>query len=498
MSARAKKVKSGRPETPVAAAAQESKAARFGRTPGAYLLASAAVLIPCFWQSRIQAGDLGSHIYNSWLAGMAEKGQAPGLRVVGQTTNVLFDLLLSGLFRTLGAAAAQRIAVSLAVLVFFWGAFAWVRAASGSKSASAWTMAPALAVLAYGWVFHMGFFNFYLSLGLSLGAMALLWEAWTPRRTGAAAALLAAAYAAHALPVAWAIGVLVYAWIWRRSPARAQWYLLGASLGALVLLRAAIMLHWRARWYTDQGWRVTGADQLWVFGDKYIAVAGALAAVWVWIAIGRWRDNAPSSPVLPIGLITATAIYLIPTAIWIPGYQHQLAFIAQRMSLPLAVTICAMLAGAWVRPWQTGALALVALAFFGFLYADESVLNQFEDQVDDAVARIPAGRRVVLSVGDENLQVNALTHMIDRACIGRCWSYGNYEPSTAQFRVRVTGASSVVVSTDMDAGMLEAGSYVVKPGDLPLTQILANNAGRLVLREPPAGDPIGTTKWTGL
>ena len=474
--------------------AGESKPSRFGRSPAAYVLASAAVLIPCFWQSRIQAGDLGSHIYNSWLAEMAEKGQAPGLKVVVQTTNILFDLVLSVLFRTMGAAAAQRIAVSLAVLVFFWGALAFVRTASGR----AWTMAPALAALAYGWVFHMGFFNFYMSLGLCFWAMAVAWEGATPWRIGAAAALLAAAYVAHALPVAWAIGALVYAWIWRRSSARARWYLIGALLGALVLLRAAIMASWRTRWYTNQGWRLSGADQLWIFGDKYIALAYALAAVWVSIAIWRLRAKPPAGPVLPIAAITAAAIFLIPTAIWIPGYQHQLAYIAERMSLPLAVMVCAALSGAWVRPWQTAAMAVLVLALFGVLYADESVLNGFEDQVDEVVARIPAGRRVVLSVVDEEIEVNALAHMIDRACVGHCWSYGNYEPSTGQFRVRVTGASSVVVTTDVDAGMLEVGSYIVKPGDLPLTQILANSAGRLVLREPPAGGPIGATRWSGL
>ena len=40
------------------------------------LLISAAILIPCFWHSRIVAGDLGSHAYNAWLAQGIE-GQLP-------------------------------------------------------------------------------------------------------------------------------------------------------------------------------------------------------------------------------------------------------------------------------------------------------------------------------------------------------------------------------------------------------------------------------------
>src|SRR5881396_2519473 len=92
-------------------------------------LLSVVVLIPCFWQRRIQAGDLSSHIYNSWLSQQIEIGKAPGLVIAPMSTNVLFDLMLGGLFRIAGPEAAQRIAVSMAVLIFFWGAFAFLSAA---------------------------------------------------------------------------------------------------------------------------------------------------------------------------------------------------------------------------------------------------------------------------------------------------------------------------------------------------------------------------------
>src|ERR1700680_5125008 len=91
---------------------------------------SAILLVPCLWQHRIQAGDLSSHIYNAWLAQQIDLGRAPALAIAPVTTNVLFDLGLSWLFRNFGAEAAQRIAVSLAVLIFFWGAFALASATS--------------------------------------------------------------------------------------------------------------------------------------------------------------------------------------------------------------------------------------------------------------------------------------------------------------------------------------------------------------------------------
>src|SRR5215475_6448235 len=94
-----------------------------GRGLWIYLLVSAALLAPCYWQPRLQAGDLSSHIYNAWLAQLITSGRADGLTLAPQTTNILFDLMLGGLFRLWGPDGAQRIAVSIAVLVFVWGAF---------------------------------------------------------------------------------------------------------------------------------------------------------------------------------------------------------------------------------------------------------------------------------------------------------------------------------------------------------------------------------------
>src|SRR6266853_1154837 len=121
------------------------------RGPIAYLLSSILLLMPCFWQSRLQAGDLSSHIYNAWLAQLIGSGHAPGLAIVFQSTNVLFDWLLTGLLSLLGAAAAQQIAVAGAVLIFVWGGFAFIRALAGRTP---WHLIPVIAMLAYGWVFH--------------------------------------------------------------------------------------------------------------------------------------------------------------------------------------------------------------------------------------------------------------------------------------------------------------------------------------------------------
>ena len=68
-----------------------------------YAVLSIFLLVPVYWQPRVQAADISSHIYNAWLAQLIETGRAHGLVIVSQTTNILFDLMLSGLFRLFGA-----------------------------------------------------------------------------------------------------------------------------------------------------------------------------------------------------------------------------------------------------------------------------------------------------------------------------------------------------------------------------------------------------------
>src|SRR6202000_543847 len=95
--------------------ASDSALAAAGRFLGRHcprvLGISAALLIPCFWQRHIEAGDLGSHLYNAWLAQLIEKGQAPGLYLAGQFSNVLFDFWLLHLSSFFGFWIAEKVAV---------------------------------------------------------------------------------------------------------------------------------------------------------------------------------------------------------------------------------------------------------------------------------------------------------------------------------------------------------------------------------------------------
>ncbi|HUB83783.1 MAG TPA: hypothetical protein VMB03_33525 [Bryobacteraceae bacterium] len=463
-----------------------------------YVLVSLLLLAPCYWQPRIEAGDLSSHIYNAWLAQLIESGAIHGLQIVSQTTNILFDLMLSGLFRTVGPGAAQHIAVSLAVLIFIWGAFVFAKVVSGRDP---WNMLPCLAILAYGWVFHMGFFNFYLALGLCFWALALLWKP-NPRRVAAAVPILIVAYLAHALPVVWVAGLAAYTAVAGRLSSRLRRYLVAGSILAMIVLRALIASHMLSSWSARQVTLTTGLDQVWVFDSKYYAVLAALLFVWALLFIHLIRMSGAGqivgSMALQIPLISAAAVFILPTAIQLPQYHHALVYIAERMSLGVGVCLCALLAGARPRRFERVAAIAIAVVFFAFLFHDERALNGFEDRMQETVAGLPPGQRVISAIDDPGLRVNALAHTIDRACIGHCYSYANYEPSTAQFRIRADAENSYVTNSYQDSWLMQMGFYVVKDRDLPLYQVDLDQSGQMVLKSLKAGAPCGSTKWNVL
>jgi len=363
-----------------------------------YLALSFLMLTPVYWQPRVMAGDLSRHFYNAWLSQLIENGRSQGLVIVSQTTNILFDLMLRGLFRLFGAEAAQRIAVSVAVLVFVWGAFRFISVVGGGP---AWNLLPCIAMLAYGWVFHMGFFNFYLSMGLCFWALAVLWE-WHPRSVAVAVPILLLAYVAHALPVVWTIGLIVYQRLARGMSARSRGYITAGWLLGLVVLQTLVgrtmVSHWSARQFKLS----TGADQVWVFDGKYYLVLVGLLLLWGMLFLDLLKKSGVRSVVSSVPfhfcVISAAAVFILPTTIVLPGFQHSLVYLAERMSLGVGVCVCALLAAARPRAAHRYAMALVALVFFGFLYRDEKNLNAIEDRMDGVISRMES--RVCIPCGN--------------------------------------------------------------------------------------------------
>jgi hypothetical protein len=310
------------------------------------------------------------------------------------------------------------------------------------------------------------------------------------------------AYMAHALPVVWAGSLVLYLLIAGRVAPRTRVYMIAASLLAMVLLHAVIDRTMVSRWSPQQINLTTGLDQVWVFDAKYYVVMMGMLLVWGLLFLNLIHLSSARQVVSGIPfqfcVISAAGVFILPGTILIPGFHHTLAFIAERMSLGVGVCVCALLGAARPKRLERYALVVVALVFFGFLFRDERALNSFEDRMQDTVAHLAPGQRVINAVQDPALRVNALAHMIDRVCIGHCYSYANYEPSTAQFRIRADAQNPYVAYSYQQSWELQVGTYVVRESDLPLYEVDLDENRKMVLKSLKAGVPCGSTDWDPL
>ena len=346
-------------------------------TPAVALL----LLVPCFWQPHIMAGDLSSHLYNAWLAGQIQEGKvhAPGLSLAHPITNVLADWAMQGLLYRVGRWWTERIVVGAAVEIFFWGAFFFVAAAAGQRS---WVIAPSLGMIAYGMIFHMGFLNFYLSTGFSLWVLALLWR---PQRPWFWLAIPFAVLAllAHALPLVWAMAALLYVQALRRAPRSQRWVVFVGGACLLIFVQAALLALFPTAWSLgdlvglDGILGLTGAGQLWLYGAQYLIVVAGILIVWFVLFLERLdRGAILEDPVVHIWGLSMLAFILLPNLIQFPQYRYPLQFMQHRFSLFIAILFCAMVAGGAHGRSLTRASSLLAAAFFTMLYLDVKSLNQ--------------------------------------------------------------------------------------------------------------------------
>ena len=513
---------------------------------------SASLLVPVFWYRRIEVGDLASHLYNAWLVQLIQQGKAPGLWVARQWNNVLFDWLLSWFGAAFGLHAAERIAVSLAVLIFFWGAFALIAAAT---CRAPWTLAPLLAAVAYGWTFEMGFMNYYLSLGLSFFVLAAFWPCaedgssallkasgppararardGTTRATAdgllpeegaanlplapqiqpapagsrkkasalriASLALIPLIWLAHPLGVVCLAGIAAYALLAKFVPVGRRRYLLLAGVVVLFGVRVLLARHYEVKYNSlARYFFYNGVDQFVLFSWRYVLLFAALAIVALLVigddaGNGRWRERGFwEQRAVPLQLYTLALLapLLLPNSIYLPGYNEPLTYLDSRLTSVSAILLCWAFAAAKPRRWHAAAYAAIAVVFFAFLYADTGKLDRLEEQVEQAVAALPPGHRVVEDIDSGQEFRVIFEHIVDRACIGRCFSYSNYEPSSGQFRVRANAGNSFVTAdppNDLDD---ESEAAQVKALNPPVYEIVWCDAAstKLCTRELTAAE----------
>lgn len=439
---------------------------------------SVAVVVPCFWHRHIEAGDLPSHTFNAWLAVLIQQGKAPGLYLAPQWYNILFDLLLLYSAKLFGFAAGSKMAVALCVLVFFWGVFSLVAVVSKYPP---WLLTPCIAMLAYGYTFNMGFFNYYLSVGLACFGLAILWKQAQRADWLAAILIFALATLAHPIGPLWLAGMLAYLAI--RKKIRWPWRLiLPASIIAIF-----IGFHWYLENWSDYefSWPekpfyvFNGLDQFVVYSTRYRFASYVLFAIFIFWLANEYFQHREAHTFSNSSLLAAE-LYVVafcvtsllpqnlrsgPNAVWIGLLVSRLTI----LSVIFALCILSSL-----KPSKPAAIATLAcsLFFFGLLYRDTSTLNRLEAQAESVTATLPFGSLVIPTLSSPpDSRIEFIDHIVDRACIGHCFTYSNYEPSSAQFHVRVNPGSPLIASSRADAQEMEAGNYIVRASDPTLIDI---------------------------
>ena len=450
------------------------------------ILISAALLVPCFWHPTIQAGDLASHTYNAWLAQLIERGQAPGLRLAHQSNNVLFDLALLHLGNIFGLRVAERIAVCAAVLLFFWGAFAFV---CSMARRVAWTTIPLLAVLAYGWTFAQGFFNFYISLGLAFWGLALIQSGRGRARKRELWLLLALApliWMAHPLGLGLLAAIGSYLLLAEKFPGRGHLFLFMSGITLLLAVRLYLASHFHSLFAPGSFFQYlvnfNGSDQLILYGSRYRVVSylffALIAAAVVADYFARREDRMETVAYrLPLQLygVFLIAGFLLPWVVFLPQYGAPLGMITERLSLITAVMACCLLGAVKPMRWHFAAITAIAVVFFFFLYQDTGTLDRMEQQATRLERSLPRVSRVVSAIDSPPGSRVLIHHLVDRSCIGYCFSYGNYEPSTRQFRVRAT-LGNPYVTADWDVSeSIRSGTYHPQPQAASIFQIYRCN-----------------------
>ncbi len=432
---------------------------------------SGALLVPCFWHRRIVASDLGSHLYNAWLAQLIRGNHVPGLHLTNQWTNILFDYLLAFLGRFFSLQVTGKIAVAICVLIFFWGTFALAAAAAKRPP---WLLIPAMAMFAYGYTFHMGFFNYYLAIGLSFWGIALAWNARRLTELWLLVPLAGLVALAHPLGLAWLVAGSIYVFAAKRMPGRYHIILVAI---AVVALGAAHLYFWRHNVVEAQSlpfFYFNGADQFLLFGPRYKYIEYAFLAFSLFsIVRDLWPSKTGSSPkcnyAIPAELyvILTAAVILLPEGIRFAGQTPALALLTERLTSVTGAVICCLLAAMRPRRWHLAVYFAIASVFFAMVYQDTAVANRMEFQVEQLVRTVPPNQRVLGMIPPLPGSRILIQHMLDRACIGHCFSYGNYEAAAGLFRVRATPGNPYAM-TDFDATSdMEEGTYRVEADDLP-------------------------------
>jgi hypothetical protein len=327
----------------------------------------------------------------------------------------------------------------------------------------------------------MGFFNYYLSIGLACFGLAILWK--QPQRSDWLAAVLIFALATLAHPIGplWFAGTLAYMAI--RKNIRWPW--------RLVLPAAIIAICFAGHWYLENysdsefSWPESpfyifnGLDQFVLYSARYHLVPYALLAIVVFGLASEYfqRREAPIFSnsfflSLELYLVAFSVTSLLPQNVRSGPGSAWIGLLVSRLTIISVIFALCMLSS--LRPSKPAAVAILACSafFFTLLYRDTATLNRLEAHAESITAVLPFGTLVIPTLASPlDSRIQFVHHIVDRACINHCFTYSNYEPPAAQFHVRVNPGSQLIADSAAKAQEMEAGNYIVRASDPPLVDI---------------------------
>lgn len=435
------------------------------------------LLVPVFWAGRPQAVDLPSHTYNLWLAQLVRSGQAPGVSIEPIWINTLADRLMDLLVAFLPLSAAELCLWSVAVLTLGAGSMLWIRAMAG---AFPWALLPFLAVFVHGSLTQGGFTGFLLSVGLGAAAGAAPW--W------AAIVLALLGILSNPMGAGMMLALTVYIRLARRWESK---WLFVAALALIALVAAGL------RWFLPY---IGGFHPLTPLGlalvtpyrIAYLAPAclmgGALGALLWRIDRQAWR-----TPLAQALFLAIFACLVMPNGVRFPGHEAPFTFVSLRISLAVVLAALALLASRPLaaRPAIAGGVA-VAGVYFALLFQDHRAFRRLDGELARAVAALPPGTRAALVHRADGYLLDPLAHALDRACLGHCFSYFNYEPASHHFRIRAKAGNRVVEPDRRRIQAFEIGELPLRDADLPLT-LVTWDQGRWTVREALPGEVLRRT-----
>lgn len=430
-----------------------------------------ALTIPFLLLPSFPSGDLHSHVYNAWLVPQIERAELPGLRIVPMWTNTLVDRALVMLLRVASPRWCEAIVLIVLAHLSTWSAFLCCRALSRR---ACWEWLPIVTVVGLGWTFHMGFSNWSLAAGLSLlaAALALSRRPVLLRATGSLG-LAAVAVLASPLPVACAAAALsVFVLVRGRRIAPVRVLIVGAS--AVTVLGAALRIMRRGVYSSDQLWAFSGADQLVILDTKYLVYMVALLVLWA-AALRPWLravgNEAFAEPAFAVALLGTLSCIVIPDAVWFPGFPFPASLLVLRSTFFVAIAWTAAAARASFRPSRAITAGVIALGWMATASVDWISLARYQALVEAAVATLPPGSRVLSTMNSPGSRSLAVHHAVDRACIGHCFAWANYEPPSAAFRIRADPGNPFVVDRSEELWRVLSGRYRVPDLPFPLWRV---------------------------